>query len=121
MRGCGRFLCAVCAISYGGRLLCPGCIKAGTQKDPGSIRSRVLYPGIALALAALPAVTVVFVWFTIITAPMALCVVVYGWNKPQSLVAPGRKKLILAGVIALAEIVGWVIFFTSLWLRKKHR
>jgi hypothetical protein len=46
--------------------------------------------------------------------------VVVGWNKPQSLVAPGRTKLVLAAVVALAEIAGWVIFFTSLWLKKKH-
>jgi hypothetical protein len=118
--GCGRFLCSVCAINFGGRLLCPSCINAGTKNDPGSIRSRALYPGIALGVAVLPAVSVFLIPFTIVTAPIALCIVVVGWNKPQSLVAPGRTKLVLAAVVALAEIAGWVIFFTSLWLKKKH-
>jgi hypothetical protein len=118
--GCGRFLCSVCAINFGGRLLCPSCIKAGTKNDPGSIRSRVLYPGIALGVAVVPVVTVFLIWFTIITAPIALCLVYTGWNKPQSLVQPGRKKLIVAAIVALVEIAGWVVFFISLWLRKRH-
>jgi hypothetical protein len=115
--GCGRFLCSVCAIPFGGRLLCPACIKAGTQNDPGSIRSRPLYPGIALAAAFLP----LLIWpTTLVTAPIALCIVYSGWSKPQSLVQPGRSKLVLAALIALAEIAGWVTLFVYLWLKKKH-
>jgi hypothetical protein len=115
--GCGRFLCSVCAINFGGRLLCPSCIKAGTRNDPGSIQSRAIYPGIALASAFLP----LLVWpFTLVTAPVALGLVFVGWNKPQSLVQPGRSKLVIAAIIALAEIAGWVILFSFLWLRKKH-
>lgn len=113
--GCGRFLCSVCAIKFGGRLLCPSCIKAGTATDPASIRSRILYPGIALALAVLP----LLIWpMTLVTAPVALCVVYSGWKKPQSLVQPGRSKLVTAAVVALAEIAGWVTLFTFLWLRR---
>jgi hypothetical protein len=116
-QGCGRFLCSVCSIDYGGRLLCPSCIKAGTKTDPGSIRSRALYPGIAMAVAVLP----LLIWpVTLVTAPAALCVVYSGWRKPQSLVQPGRTKLVLSGIIALVEIAVWVTFLTALWLRKKH-
>lgn len=115
--GCGRFLCPVCAISFAGRLLCPSCIKSGTQNDPGSIRSRALYPGIALAAAVAP----LLVWpLTLVTAPVALVVVYSGWSKPQSLVEPGRSKLVVAAVVALLEIAAWVVLFTFLWLRKKH-
>jgi hypothetical protein len=115
--GCGRFLCSVCAIQFGGRILCPSCIKAGTKTDPGSIRSRALYPGIAMAVAVLP----LLVWpVTLVSAPIALGIVYSGWRKPQSLVEPGRKKLIASGIIALGEIAGWVILFGSIWLRKKH-
>ena len=115
--GCGRFLCSVCAIKFGGRILCPSCIKAGTKSDPGLIRSRALYPGIAMAAAVGP----LLIWpFTLIAAPAALCIVFSGWNKPQSLVRPGRTKLVIAAIVALAEIVVWVVFFTFLWLKKKH-
>jgi hypothetical protein len=115
--GCGRFLCSVCAISYGGRLLCAACIKAGTTTDPGSIRTRTLYPGIAMAVAVLP----LLIWpVTLLSAPVALCVVYSGWRKPQSLVQPGRTKLIIAAIIALVEIGAWVTFLTAFWLAKKH-
>jgi hypothetical protein len=115
--GCGRFLCSVCAIRFGGRLLCPSCIKAGTKSDPGSIPTRALYPGIALSVA----VAALLVWpITFLTAPATLFVVYAGWRKPQSLVQPGRGKLVAAAIIAILEIAGWVTLFTFLWLRKKH-
>jgi hypothetical protein len=57
---------------------------------------------------------------TLVTAPLALCIVYSGWRKPQSLVQPGRTKLIVAGIIALIEIGVWVTFLTALWLTKKH-
>jgi hypothetical protein len=116
--GCGRFLCAVCAIKFGGRTLCPSCVKEGTRSDPGSIRSRTLYPGLAMTAALAPLV----VWpATLISAPAALCISIAGWNKPQSLVRPGRSKLVAAAILALAEIVGWVMLFSYLWLKRKHR
>jgi hypothetical protein len=115
--GCGRFLCSVCAIRYAGRLLCPTCIKAGTETDPGSIRSRTLFPGIAMAVAVLP----LLIWpCTLLSAPVALCIVYAGWRKPQSLVQPGRAKLIVAGIIALVEIALWATVLTAIWLNKKH-
>jgi B-box zinc finger protein len=116
--GCGRFLCSVCAIKFGGKLLCPGCIKAGTRNDAGSIGSRTLYPGIAMSLAVLP----LLAWpVTLVSAPTALGVVIAGWKKPRSLIEPGRGKMIAAAVIAVVEIAGWVALFAFLWLRKKHK
>jgi|CZKI01.1.fsa_nt_gi hypothetical protein len=114
---CGRFLCAVCAISFAGRLLCPECIRAATKNDINSVGSRVLYDGIALSLAALP----LLMWpVTLVTAPVALGSVFVGWRKPRSLVGGGRLRFVAAGLIAVAEIVGWVFLFTFLWLRKKR-
>ena len=115
--GCGRFLCSVCAIRFAGRLLCPGCIQAATKTDANSIGSRVLYEGIALALALLP----LLVWPTsLVTAPRALATVIYGWRKPRSLVEGGRAKLVVAGLLAVLEIAGWVVLFLSMWLRRKR-
>ena len=115
--GCGRFLCSVCAIRFAGRLLCPGCIQAATKTDVNAVGSRVLYEGIALALALLP----ILVWpTTLVTAPLALGTVIHAWKKPRSLVQGGSTKLVLAGVLALVEIAAWVILFLTLWLKRKR-
>lgn len=111
--GCGRFLCTVCAVPFGGKKLCASCIakkKSGDQTD--LLASRVLYGGIALALAVVP---LVIYPFTLLTAPMALVLAILGWNKPGSLVRGSpRPRLVIAGVIALVEIGAWVTFFVAM-------
>ncbi len=115
--GCGRFLCSVCAIHFGRRLVCPACIKAATTTDADAVGSRLLFDGIALALAVLP----LLMWpTTVVTAPVALGAAVVGWRKPRSLVEPGRSRLVVAGLIALAEIAGWVTLLVVIWLKKKR-
>jgi hypothetical protein len=115
--GCGRFLCAVCAIDFAGRLLCPECIRSTTKKDINSVGSRTLYEGIAMSLAVVP----LLVWpFTAITAPVAVGMVFVGWRKPRSLVAGGRAKLVVAGLIAVAEIAAWIFVLAFIWLKKKR-
>ena len=115
--GCGRLLCAVCTVPFAGHKLCPACIAATRKSGATAVtRSRVLLDGIALALAGLP--LVVFP-LTALTAPLALGLVVFGWNKPGSLVrGRGRVRFIIAGILALIEIAGWVIFLLFWWLKK---
>ena len=62
---------------------CPACISATKTSDAATVvRDRVLFESIALGLAVLP----LLVWiFTVITAPVALGFVIYGWRKPGSL------------------------------------
>src|SRR3954468_11948079 len=108
--GCGRLLCPVCTVPFAGQKLCPTCI-AGSKVStaPNLARKRVLYDGIALALAGLP----LLVWpFTLITAPLTLGMVIYGWKKPSSLVR-GRSatRLVIAAILAILEIAGWITFF----------
>ena len=69
--------------------------------------------GRALMLAVVP----VFVWpVTLLTAPVAFYLAVTGWKEPQSLVAPGRWKLVLAGVISLVQLCAWGFLGVSLFL-----
>lgn len=112
--GCGRFVCAVCAVDFGGRRICPPCIAAARETDARAVSQRTLFDGIALALAVLP---ILFWPLTLATAPAALGVAVIGWRKPRSLVAPRRTKLVVAGVLALAQVVGWILVFVSLWTK----
>ena len=115
--GCGRLLCPVCTVPFAGQKLCPTCISTTkTSEAPNVIRDRTLYDGIALVLAWLP----LLVWpFTVITAPVALGFAIYGWKKPGSLVrGRSRTRLIIAMVIALVQIGGWITLAVSLWLKK---
>jgi len=110
---CGRMLCPVCTVSFAGQKLCPVCIAATKTSDVApTVRDRTLYDGTALGLALFP----LLMWpVTLITAPVALGFVIYGWKKPGSLVR-GRSlvRLILAGLFATLEIGGWVTFFIYL-------
>lgn len=111
---CGRFVCSVCAIDFGGRRVCPPCIAAIKTDDVQHVTRRTLYDGIALGLAALP----LLVWpVTIVTAPAALGCVIFGWRKPQSLVAPGRVKLVAAALLALIQMSAWGFVIGSAWLK----
>jgi hypothetical protein len=109
---CGRMLCAVCAVPFMGRVVCPTCIATASTKpesQPVMIKSRVLYDSIALSVAILP---LLIFFVTIFTAPLARGLAIYGWNKPSSLVrGRGRWRLIVAAVFALAEIAGWILLF----------
>jgi hypothetical protein len=114
---CGRFLCAVCAVPFAGKMVCASCIAKARDADVGLIASRVIPGGRALMLAVVP----VFVWpVTLLTAPVALYLAITGWKKPQSLVAPGRWKLVIAGLIALVQLGAWGFLGVSLWLMPKH-
>jgi len=105
---CGRFLCALCDCELQGQHFCPGCLDAGRQK--GKIKNlenqRMLYDSIALSLAILPIITV---YFTIITAPMALYMVIRHWNSPSSVVHHTRWRFVVAAILAILQIVGWCV------------
>jgi ssDNA-binding Zn-finger/Zn-ribbon topoisomerase 1 len=104
---CGRFLCAVCAIDFAGQKLCPSCIATKKARPLQEDKSRVLYGGFAIALAGGPMI----LWpMTAVTAPVALGYVIYGWRRPRSLVTPSRARLVIAGVLAVLQIVGWLLF-----------
>ena len=116
--GCGRLLCPVCTVPFAGEKLCPVCIAASKRSDaPHGVRERVLYDGLALAVAILPPISVIFFFVTPLTAPLALGLVIYGWRKPGSLVRSGRVKLVIAGVAAVVQIGWWFFVLGSLWLK----
>jgi hypothetical protein len=109
---CGRFLCGLCDCELNGQHLCPVCLEAGGRK--GKIKnlqtSRTLYDSIALALAVYPVALIFGIYFTPITAPMALYVAVRHWNAPRSLVRRTRARSIAAIILAMMEL-GLVVLF----------
>jgi hypothetical protein len=113
--GCGRYLCAVCNIDFGGEPKCPACVAADRRGGSEAILHRILYDRIALGLAVLP----LLLWpLTLVTAPAALGVVAYGWRQPASILSKSRARFVIAGVLASVQLGGWVFFFGTLWVNR---
>jgi hypothetical protein len=119
--GCGRFLCALCDCPLDGRHYCPACLETGKTK--GKIQNleneRTLYDNIALSLTVIPMLISCLVYFTIITAPMALFVAIRYWKAPQSILRRTKIRFIAAIVISLLQIAGWATLFIFLVTRSK--
>lgn len=114
--GCGRLLCALCEIPFDGRTLCTHCLQSGrdNQQLPSVGKNRFLYDNLALALAAWPIIVLPFIFFTIITAPAAIYVVLRYWGSTHSLLPRTKYRFVLALLLALAELVGWVSLFVGM-------
>jgi hypothetical protein len=112
---CGRFLCALCDVPLAGRHLCPKCVEAGREKKTLTTLEtyRTSYPSLALSFALFP----LLVWpFTLLTAPLTIFLVLYGWRKPPSLT--GRKRrfaMLFALVFALAQCAGWIAVVVTIY------
>jgi len=100
---CGRFLCALCDVDFGGKRLCPACIEAGSNKESASAldTDRILYDTLALFLAIVP---------TFFTQLAAIFLAIKYWSSPISIPSRGplRWRWILAVLIALLEL--WFIY-----------
>jgi len=112
---CGRFLCALCATEFRGQQLCLGCL-TGLQNASSQSRldnRRVLYDDIALALAALP----ILIWpFTLVTAPIALFLVLRYWRRgPTSIIPRTRIRYVIALLLAGLELTGWSCLILTGW------
>jgi hypothetical protein len=108
---CGRFLCALCDVDLNGEHICPVCLERGQKKGKLSEleNKRMLWDSAAFSLAMAPIV----IWpLTLITAPGAIILAIYAWNKPSSILGRTRARIYLAIVIGLLQIAGWVLLFT---------
>ncbi|MEO6034778.1 MAG: hypothetical protein ABIQ35_05955 [Verrucomicrobiota bacterium] len=112
---CGRFLCALCDVELGGQHLCPACLDSGKKK--GKLKSlenqRVLYDRIALTTAVLP---MLFVWTSIIGAPVALFISIRYWNSPGSILGRSKARFVIAIILGVLQIAAWIaviIYFTT--------
>lgn len=105
---CGRFLCALCDCEFSGQHICPSCLESGQQKDrlPHLQTQRTLHDNIALALAVLP---LLIFYFTILTAPIVLFLVIRHWNTPGSILPRTRARFVIAAIVAVLEIVGCAV------------
>ncbi len=113
---CGRFLCALCDVPFGGRHLCPLCLDA--SKLPDLIHRRVVWGHVAAILGVMPMFVLPMcfpLWFlAFITGPSAIILALWKWNAPGSLVYGQRRGMAIVGIVGgllqLAGIAG------SIWL-----
>ena len=111
---CGRFVCALCDVELNGRHLCPHCFEVGKtkQKIQNLENSRTCYDAIAIHLAILP---LLIFWLTIFTAPVVIFICIRYWNAPGSIIARPKWRFIVALVLAMVQLIGWILFFVHLF------
>jgi len=106
--GCGRFLCALCDLEVNGRHVCPACLESGQKKSKFKDleNSRVLWDRLSFAVAVFP---LLFLWTSIIGAPIALFLVWRYRKAPCSITGKSNLSFILAGIFAVLEIGAWTL------------
>ena len=104
--GCGRFLCQFCRILWAGEDLCPACIGASRRGKENATCYR--YDSLALAVSTLPILTV---FFTLITAPLALGIALFTFRKECGVAPRSKVRFVAAIAISLAQISAWIVFF----------
>jgi len=114
---CGRFLCALCDVELNGEHICPVCLETGQKKGKLTEleNKRMLWDSAAFSLAVAP---IVMYPLTLLTAPTAIVLAIYAWNKPSSIVGRTRARIYLAIIISLLEIGGWIALFTVMYYRQ---
>ena len=111
---CGRYMCGLCDVTNFGGHLCSVCIDK-MAADPENHRFRLSYPRydrLVLLLALLP----ILVWpLTFFTAPVALALGIFGWNRAYNPVKRYRSSLVLGMIFALLElIVGAAVIISAI-------
>ncbi len=103
---CGRFLCALCDLEMHGRHLCAACLETGTKTK--SIKTletrRTLYDNMALHISI---VSLLFWFFSFITAPVVIYLVVRHWRSQSSIMPRTKIRFMAAFLIAGLQIAAW--------------
>lgn len=112
---CGRFICSLCETELAGRCLCPSCIDKGRQNEELEtlVTQRTLHDSLALSVAVLP---ILFFPVTVVSAPIAIYIAIRHWKKTGSILPRTRIRFVLAIIIALAQIAGWVVLLFTVVL-----
>lgn len=107
-RHCGRFVCPLCSVEFGAEIWCPSCVAtgAGAARSAHLETSRVLYDSIGLIT---PLLSLIMWPLTVITGPGAVVFSILKWRAPLSLVRRNRWRFVIAILVGLAEIAGWVL------------
>ena len=125
---CGVFISDAWAAKWGSDTVCLKCLDnlRSKHQDSRFLARRTLWDNVALGTAALPFLLcvpllllgplglpfmVLCVMLSLVTAPTALGLSLYAWNKPRSLVPRGPWRVLSALLLSLAQCVGWGLLF----------
>jgi hypothetical protein len=115
---CGRFVCQLCLVEFGEETWCPACVaaRAGGAAQANLETSRTLYDSIALTV---PLMSLVMWPVTVITGPGAIVYSIVKWRAPLSLVRRNRWRFVIAILIGLAEVAGWLLLIVYVLFRAR--
>jgi hypothetical protein len=118
-QSCGRFLCALCDLELNGRHVCPVCLESGQKKAKFKDleNTRVLWDKLSLAVALVP---ILFLWTSIVGAPVTLYLIWRYRKAPCSLTGKSNLSFVVAGVLAVLQITGWSLLL-AVYLTKVKR
>ncbi len=110
---CGRYVCQLCSVEFGGPAWCPSCVAAGAgeARSANPETSRNLFDSTALIL---PLASLLVYPLTVIAAPASLVLSLLKWSRPLSLVRRSRWRFVAAILISLGEIAGWTVLIAYL-------
>jgi hypothetical protein len=110
---CGRYVCHLCSVEFGGPTWCPSCVAtgAGQAQSANPETSRNLFDSTALIL---PLASLLLYPMTVIAAPASLVLSAMKWSQPISLVRRNRWRFVAAILISVAEIAGWTLLIAFL-------
>ena len=119
--GCGRFLCAVCAVPFAGRRLCSPCIAKERKEKAELVSNRTRFE----------IVSCYFAFFAFLTAaiwPVSICLsaagygfLVVGIRKPKSVTGTSRAWFIAAGIANTATLaIAIATMYAFMFLRARH-
>jgi len=111
---CGRFVCLLCSVEFGGQVFCPSCVAAGKGKSQAVYLEprRTLFDSIALTI---PLASLIIWPFTIIAGPAAVVFSAMVWKRPLSLVRKRRWRFVVAILVGMAETIGWIWLIVFWW------
>lgn len=113
---CGVLISDIWAAQWGSETVCLKCLEhlRGQGKDERFESRRILWDNVALVLTLVP-LTFVFWMFAFLTAPAALFIGLRHWNSPRSLVPRSRARLVVALLLAFAQVGGAVFVVLGLY------
>ena len=107
---CGRMLCGLCHIDFNARTLCAACLHRehalARRGGKGFDAQRLRYDQMAFMAVVLSPL----VWYaSFATAAYALYLAIRHWRTPVSLLPFSRWRFVVASLLALGILVGWVV------------
>lgn len=109
---CGKFLCGLCAIQFGGAFVCPECLRSG--RDDLAVGGATLPKSVFCpesASSALGLLACILPWIGVLLAPVAIGLGIRGLKKPGSRMRRRRFQPVLGIVLGAASIASHILFF----------